>query len=153
MTTGDEHGFQEEVVLPSFPPVEELTVTTNGHFFGFRQEDDEKIRFVWDGIAGEPFDQLVAMRDGTTEFWSGKREHVAYIGLRGGRSFVGRDEREDPPFEAPTRSVPPVFSPDGAHLVYGAQVEGVYRLIRDGQPVSEAALAPIEAVSARMAIV
>jgi WD40-like Beta Propeller Repeat len=141
---GNGQEFQEEVAFASFPPLGEVLVTTDGHLFGVVQDNDQ-IQFVWDGATGEPFNQLVPARDDTTVFWSDDGRHIAYIGLRADRSFVGRDGGEDPSYEAPTRSVPPVFSPHGTHLAYGARVDGVYRLIVDGQPIGEMALAPIAA--------
>jgi hypothetical protein len=123
-------------------------VTADGHVIAFCQGEDGRRTFVWDGVAGEPFDGILELRDKTgAVFSSDDGEHVAYVGARGGTIFVGRDDREDPPLEAFSRSVPPTFGGGGRHLAYGAKIPGGdYRLIVDGEPVGSYPLAPTAAV-------
>jgi hypothetical protein len=123
-------------------------VTSDGHVIALMPEGSRN-RFVWDGEPGEPFDCLFELRDKSAAvFTSPDGSHVAYLAGRGEWSFVGRDGHEDPPFEAITRSVPPVFSHDGARLAYGAGGASGddFRLWLDGRPVSEVPIAPIQAV-------
>jgi len=138
--------FVEEVAFELPPGVVPHGVTADGHVFAGWPQDDGRVRFLWDGVAGEPFDQFVPMRDGTFFFWSADNCHVAYMGARAGSGFVGRDGAEGPPFEDISRSVPPMFSTDGGHLAHGATVGGQYRLIVDGAVAGTEALAPIAAV-------
>ena len=54
--------------------------------------DDGTLSWVWDGVAGEPFDAIGEMRDKTPcVFASADGGHVAYMATRGDRHFVGRD--------------------------------------------------------------
>jgi hypothetical protein len=77
-------------------------------------------------------------------FASDDGNHLAYVGSRGGGVFVGIDDREDPPLEEFSRSVPVVFG--GAHDAYGGKpAGGEYRLILDGRPIGAADVAPMEA--------
>ena len=122
-------------------------VTSDGHVVAFWGQPDGRIRFVWDGIAGEPFDEVPDMRDKLPAiFCSEDGAHLAYAGVRGEKSFVGRDGTEEPTGEGFSRSVPPVFSPDGRHLAYGAYRDGEFRLIVDGEVPGELPIAPIGAV-------
>ena len=123
-------------------------VTTDGHAFAFCPDADGRLRFVWDGVAGEPFDHLGELRDKRAAiFTSEDGRHVAYMGMRGERNFVGRDDREDQAFDDLSRSVPPTFGGGGRHLAYGAHIAGGdFRLILDGSPVGEQSLAPTAAV-------
>src|SRR3990172_4020463 len=73
--------------------------------------------------------------------------HVAYVGRGGEKVFVGRDNREEPPFDAFSGSVPPTFGGGGRHLAYAAQVPGGdFRLIVDGEPMGTSSVAPIAPV-------
>ena len=123
-------------------------VTTDGHVIAFCLTDDNRLRFVWDGVPGEPFDALGELRDKSTAvFVSDDGAHVAYMAVRGESNFVGRDGTEDPPFAMLSRSVPPTFGGGGRHLAYGAQIaEDEHRLILDGVPVGDEALGPTAAV-------
>jgi hypothetical protein len=124
-----------------------FAATADGHVAAFWPQSDGRLRFVWDGVAGDPFDGLVEMRDKSAAiFVSPDGAHLAYVGLRGGRGFVGRDGGEDASFGDFSRSVPPVFSHDGGHLGYGVIVGDDGRLVLDGQIVGDAPLAPIEVV-------
>ncbi len=118
--------------------------TSDGHVAGFWALPGGGVRFVWDDRVGPSFDGLVVMPDGRRLFWSEDDRHVAYIAFRGTTQFVGRDGDEGPAFEVVSRSVPPTFSRDGSRLVYGAQVDGTYRLILDGA-VGDDELAPVAA--------
>ena len=122
-------------------------VTADGHVLAFLQAPEGGLRFVWDGVPGEPFDELLFMRDKMPAvFCSDDGAHVAWVGRRAGGCFVGRDGGEDPPVEHFSRSVPPVFSRAGRHLAYGGMIGGEYRLIVDGRPTGALPIAPIEAV-------
>lgn len=124
------------------------TVTNDGHVISIWPQDDDRLRFCWDGVCGEPFDRLLELRDKSLAvFSSGDGNHVAYIGAREGRIFAGRDSSEDPMFDDFSGSVPPVFGGGGAHLAYGAKTaEGGFRLILDGKTIGMAEVAPIAAV-------
>ena len=129
-------------------------MTRSGHGFTVVELDDELVRVYWDGNGGEPFQGLTEQRDETTAiFVSDDHEHVAYVGERDGMFFVGRDGHEDPPVEAFSRSVPPVFSHGGVHLAYGADRflpttggEPEFELILDGHPINTMPVAPFQAV-------
>jgi hypothetical protein len=123
-------------------------ITADGHVVAFCHGEDGRITFFWDGSPGQPFDGLLKLRDESPAiFSSDDGAHLAYVGSRHGRTFVGRDGREDPPFEGFSRSVPPTFGGGGRHLAYGADVaDGDYRLIVDGEPVGSEHLAPTAAV-------
>ena len=121
-----------------------MLATSDGHVAAFWAPPDGGLRFIWDDRVGPSFDGLVVMSDGRRLFWSEDDRHIAYIGVRGSTQFVGRDGDEGPAFELVSRSVPPTFSRDGSRLVYGAQVEGTYRLIVDGA-VGDDELAPVAA--------
>lgn len=122
-------------------------VTSDGHGLAFVTVPEEGVQLLWDGDPGQPFEGLGEMRDKTAAvFCSEDGAHVAYVGKRGERMFVGRDAGEDPSVESFSRSVPPVFSREGRHLAYGAEVAGAFRLIVDGQAIGELPIAPIEAV-------
>lgn len=120
------------------------TITSGGHVTAFYEAPEGGLRFVWDGNVGAPFDGLIELRDGSRAVYSSADgAHLAYMGVRGDKVFVGRDDREDPPFDGFSRSVPPTFDRAGAHLAYGALVaDGEYRLILDGEAVGTAPLAP-----------
>ncbi len=121
--------------------------TADGHGISFQHVDDGRLRLVWDGRGGEPFDGLVESRDKSPAIvTSDDGAHIAYAAGRDGMVFVGRDNLEYPAFEAFTRSVPPVFSHGGTHLAYGAGTSGVFRLVVDGDVVSTMPLAPVQAV-------
>ncbi len=129
-------------------------MTPSGHGFTVVELEDELLQVYWDGKGGEPFQGLTQQRDKTAAiFVSDDEEHVAYVGERDGMFFVGRDGQEDPPVEAFSRSVPPVFSHRGVHLAYGADRflpsadgEPEFELILDGQPINTMPVAPFRAV-------
>jgi len=51
--------------LSSLPPgCTPDAVTSDGRAVCFWLQEDDRTRFVWDGQVGEPFDDLVGMRDG-----------------------------------------------------------------------------------------
>ena len=120
-------------------------VTSDGHVVAFWDQPDGRVRFAWDGMAGEPFDRLGELRDKSPSiFASEDGQHVAYVGVRRGCGvFVGRDDTEDPAIEAFSRSVPPVFSRGGRHLAYGGGTVDDFRLILDGRATSEFPIAAI----------
>lgn len=116
------------------------------HAYWFEELDGGSIRFSWDGRAGQVMDAVLKQPDDNIFVSDSDDQRIAYYGERAGRIFVGVDGDEDPDFESITRSVPPVFSPGGAHLAYGAYVDGAPRLILDGKVASDHHLAPIAAV-------
>jgi len=123
-------------------------MTSDGHVVSFWERPGGRVRFGWDGHAEHPtFDGIDEMRDKSPGiFCSADGAHIAYVGMRDQHLFVGRDGTEDPPIESFSRSVPPVFSRDGAHLVYGAGSGEEFHLVRDGQPIGGPPIAPIQAV-------
>lgn len=141
-------GFTTEALFSLPPGCIPDAVTSDGHVVAFWPQPDGRLRFVWDGVAGEPFDGLMEMRDKSSAvFSSDDGAHVAYVGTRGDRTFVGRDGGEDPSVSVFSRSVPPVFSPGGIHLAYGASQSGDdVRLVLDGRVIGELPIAPIAAV-------
>lgn len=122
-------------------------VTNDGHVVTFCRQEDGKLRVCWDGVCGESFDSILKLRDTSFAiFASQDGNHIAYIGVRAGRLFVGRDGGEDPPFENVSQSTPPVFGGGGTHLAYSAKpAGGEYRLILDGKPIGQSEVAPIAA--------
>ena len=137
-------GF-DEVEMCRFPEVLVADgVTVDGHATAMWQQADGRIRWVWDGIVGEPMDGLVETRDGVLFHWSDDGRHVAYIGIRAAQIRGTTTSRISRTRES--RVGPPVFSADGEHLAYETMSEGTAQLIVDGRPVSGAPLAPIAAV-------
>jgi hypothetical protein len=143
-----EMDFRTEKVCSLPPGCRADGVTTDGHVFAFCAGDDGRLRFFWDGAAGQPFDSLGELRDKRSAvFASDDGAHIAYMGVRGESQFVGRDGTEDPAFATLSRSVPPTFGGGGRHLAYGAQLStDDYRLILDGVAVGTESLAPTAAV-------
>ena len=132
-------------------------MTPGGHGIGFFVTDDGRVRACWDDHLGDPFDDVAQLRDGSAAITvSDDGEHVAYVGIRDGGCFVGRDDREEAPFYDMSRSVGPVFSHAGDHLAYGAGLEPSpasvpsgypeFRLILDGEAVNSEPVAPIQLV-------
>lgn len=124
-------------------------VTSDGHVVAFCREPDRRWRFYWDGAAtGAPFDEFATNRDGSPIVHiSEDGAHVAYVGIRGDKYFVGRDDREDPEFAEFSHSVPLVFGGAGRHLAYGVTtLGGDARLILDGERIGTERRAPIAAV-------
>lgn len=133
-----------------------MGTTTDGQVFGLRPSSATQAQFCWDGALGEPFDDILALRDGRRTFFSPDGRHLAFMGRRGTDLFVQRDGKELGPYAELSRSVPPTFSPDGANLVFGAtrrssadaakdDVE-LLHLHLDGRPVDGGFVAPIAAV-------
>jgi hypothetical protein len=137
--------FRTEALFTHPPEAILDAVTSDGHVVAFVSSDGGA-QFHWDGVAGEAFDDLPLRDKRPTVFASTDGMHVAYVGVRGERLFVGRDGKEDPPVEKTSFSVPPLFSRDGLHLAYGAETGGEFRMIVDGQIVGDLPIAPIEAV-------
>jgi hypothetical protein len=145
---GVEEGFVVEPAVTMPPSCQIDAVTSDGHAVSFWPEPNGGLRFAWDGRAEHPpFDQLGELRDGSPAvFVSADGAHVAYMAYRDGRMFVGRDGGESPAYADLTRSVPPVFNHDGAHLAYGAGDGQEIQLILDGQRVNDLPVAPVQAV-------
>jgi len=128
-------------------PRDRLDVTGDGaHVYWFDELPDKRVRFVWDGVPGEPFDRVLPQQD--RELLSGSEldPRVAYYGERAGRFFVGIDGVEVGPYEGITRSVPPTFSRRGRHVAFGAFVEGLPVLIVDGEIQGSWRVAPARPV-------
>jgi len=131
-------------------PTGRIDTTGDGaHVFWFDELPDKRVRFVWDGIAGEPFERVLEQQSGELLVWSLDDRRVAYYGDRAGRFFVGIDGTEAGPYDGITRSVPPTFDPTGGHVAFGAYVEGVPVLILDGEIQGSWRVAPIRPVFAR----
>jgi hypothetical protein len=142
---GDMRGLTVEPVSTLPDGVLLYLVTDDGHTISMGSEPDHRLRLCWDEVCGQPFDRFLELRDGSIAlFVSPDGRHVAHVGVRRDRGFVGRDGVEGPALENISRSVPPVFG--GDHLAYGANLPGSnVRLILDGQPIGENELAPIAA--------
>jgi hypothetical protein len=138
--------FLEERLFRLPPGCSATGATSTQHVFGIEELADGRVRFHWDGVPGQPFDELASTRTGRAVYWSRGGTNLAFVGVRGGRFFVTRDGVEEGPYDTVSNSVPPTFSPDGRSLVYGASSSGSPRLVRDGQEIGQAVLAPIQAV-------
>ncbi|HUR17056.1 MAG TPA: hypothetical protein VMZ33_07205 [Candidatus Limnocylindrales bacterium] len=87
------------------------------------------------------------MRDGGAAFFASDDDaHIAYQAIRGEHSVVGCDDTEYPYYGEASRSVPPIFSKGGEHLVYGVADGAIGRLVIDGRLADLGILAPIAAV-------
>jgi hypothetical protein len=135
--------FSEEVVATLPAGCVPAGMTADGHLYALWRQPDGRVRFVWDGTPGEPFDGVVALRDKAWQFWSADGCHLAYIGQRSGRKFVGRDAGEDPAWDDVSGSVRPTWSADGGHLAYGVTAVGDHWLVLDGAITGSGSLAPI----------
>jgi len=148
MTTMDMGRLQVESIghLPEGSSAS--AVTSGGHVVAFSATVDDRLAFSWDGIQGAAFDLVGEMRDKSpTIFVSGDGGHVAYMAVRDGRFFVGRDGAEDPSAVDISRSTPPTFDHSGSHLAYGAKFteNGATQLVLDGV-ARVGTLAPIRPV-------
>lgn len=145
-TSAENRDFTTEALFTLPPGCTPDAVTSDGHVVTFWAHPDGRMRFVWDDIVGEPFDGVPDMRDKLSAIFSSENgAHLAYAGQRGDDMFIGRDAAEEPSGQGFSRSVPPVFSPDGSHLAYGGYSAGEFRLIVDGEIVGELPIAPIAA--------
>lgn len=135
--------FAEERIAPWPAGHAAEGCTVSGHMFTLIEEPEIGVRFVWDGVPGGSMQGIAQARDGSTLVWSDDGAHVAFTGVRGGKQLVVRDGVEGPAFESVSGSVRPTFSPEGGRLAYGATIDGVPRLLVDGEIVGEEMLAPI----------
>jgi hypothetical protein len=56
-------------------------ITSDGHVVAFYKAPEGGLRFLWDGIAGAPFDGLAELRDGSRAVYSSDDgAHIAYVG-------------------------------------------------------------------------
>ena len=138
--------FDEERLFRLPPGCTADGVTALEQVYALEVFPDGRVRLIWHGIAGEPFDQVARTRDGIHAYWSVDGSHLAFTGIRNGGYFVWRDGREEGPYEGVSQSVRPTFDSLGRTLVYGASIGGRMRLIRDAQVVADADLAPVQAV-------
>jgi len=138
--------WRDELWLPLTPPGPYHETGDGAHVYWFDELPDKRVRFVWDGVPGEPFDRVLPQQD--RELLSGSEldPRVAYYGERAGRFFVGIDGVEVGPYEGITRSVPPTFSRRGRHVAFGAFVEGLPVLIVDGEIQGSWRVAPARPV-------
>jgi hypothetical protein len=123
-------------------------ITADGHHAAIYGTPEAKLRFSWDGALGEPFDDIAIRRDkAPATYASDDGCHIAYVGIRRGMPFVGRDGGEDPPIADLSFSVPPTFDMRGRHLAYGARLtdEGPTEIVVDGV-AREGMVAPIAPV-------
>jgi hypothetical protein len=125
--------WRDELWLPLTPPGPYHETGDGAHVYWFEPMADGRFRFVWDGRSGEDFDDFFPQHDGGLLAHSAGDLHVAYYGQGADRFFVGIDGSESRAFEGITRSVPPTFSPDGRRLAFGVYVDGVARLVLDGE--------------------
>ena len=102
------------------------------------------VRVGWDGRSSEPF-ELRPQQSGDPLEWSPDGLHVAWYGVRGRQLFVAIDGSEYP-CEGVSRSVPPTFSNAGGHVAYGVYVDGIARLMFDGQLLGDWRPAPMRPV-------
>jgi Tol biopolymer transport system component len=133
--------WDDELILPVAPTGRYDQTGDGAHIYWGEDLAGGQTRFFWDGKPGDPF-ELIRQDNGELFAWSTDMFHLAYYGKRGGSFFVGIDGAESPPYEGITRSVPPTFSPDGAHLAYGVSIDGQWRLIFDGAPLGNWRPAP-----------
>lgn len=151
----------EQIVGPAFVPGTIYTLSAHGMTLATAQPKDGKFVVTVDGVAGEPFDQiLLAVPTFETEYdpagvimersvarsgpvaLSPDGKHYAYAGVRGGEVIVIFDGKEL--FRArQSLSAPPVsllqFTPDGKHVLFYNQTADTmrsFRLMRDGKPVT-----------------
>jgi hypothetical protein len=120
-------------------------VTAGGIAYGLWQAPDGAVRITWDGHDGAPITDLVKTRDDRTQFWSDDGRHMAMLVGRDTAMYVFRDGEYEGPWTAVSGSARPVFSADG-RLAYGAERDGVSRLIVDRVGVGDGDLAPIQPV-------
>jgi WD40-like Beta Propeller Repeat len=131
-----EHGFRDEVLFEfgdeDLPLVD---CTRDGqHVFWPREYDGgEAGSLVWDGVAGPRFDDWVLF-DHSLVVFSPDKHHVAWIGKRGGGTFVVVVDNEirvelD---NADTEVVPAVSNSGRIALI--ATVHGTRKVILDGSP-------------------
>jgi hypothetical protein len=133
-----EHGFSDEVLFElggeDMPGVFDCT-RDGEHVFWLRAYDDGKAgSFVWDGVAGPQFDDLVLV-DKSPLVFSPDKHHVAWIGKRG-ETFVVvvdnaiRGELSNVDMEA----IPAVSNSGRIALV---ATVGTRRVIIDGSPFTK----------------
>ena len=130
--------FEEEVVYTSEDPTTGFWATDDGlHAFWFARSADGRLRFVYDGRPGEPFDAVdLDGDDDPIVIRSQDGLHAAYIASRRGEYFMGVDDREHATFGATDAPSQPEFSDDGRHVAYIAYPGRVPRIVLDGEPVA-----------------
>lgn len=136
--------WTDELVAPG-PENARYEMTADGaHVMWLEETAHGTVRVAWDGRSSEPF-ELIPQRSGGPVEWSPEGLHAAWYGAREGRFFVAVDGIEYAA-EGISRSVPPTFSDPGGHVAYGVYVDGVTRLMFDGQLLGQWMPAPIRPV-------
>jgi hypothetical protein len=125
-------------------PIGQWDHTDDGAHVMALQDVQDGRRQYWDGVWGQPFDELVPRRDG--KIFSPDFNHTALYGKRGADFHVVIDGIESPAYPDLTRSVPPTFSADGSRVLFGARIGDRYALIVDGVPFGSDHLAALPAV-------
>jgi len=133
-------------VLMTEAPTARFDGTADGrHVFWFDVLPDKRVRFVWDGVPGEPFN-LIEQQDGSLVTLGAADCRIAYYAERDGRFFVGVDGEEQGPYDGITRSVPPTFSASGRHVAYGVYIGDRPAVVLDGVPQGSWRVAPVPPV-------
>ena len=122
----------------------QVGTTGNGRTVFWIEPAGDRLRWHIDGKTGEPFDTVWPRQDGHPYIVGGGGDRFAMTCSRGNDLFILTDRGEGPTFHDFTRSVPPVFAPDG-RMAYGAGTSKGFRLFVDDREAGSAELAPVPA--------